>query len=74
LSDLRSVQTGYVAHPAPGPIGIRTLATGRKRSRHEADPRPQSSVEVSNGGLIFSIPFISSWHSAFPLTHKLHSG
>jgi hypothetical protein len=43
---------------------LRELSTGIKRPGHEADHSLAPTVEVKNGGVLPTLPHMSSWHSA----------
>jgi hypothetical protein len=64
------------SRPAPGSAQLiikrapRALSPEVKRPEVKADHSPQSSAEVKNGGVILSLPYISSWHSAYLIKHR----
>jgi hypothetical protein len=61
---LHSVQTdsGPTQLPIQWLAGV--LSVGVKLQEREADHSPPCSAEVKNGGVIFPLPHMSSWHSA----------
>jgi hypothetical protein len=67
FSPIKSIQTGYEAHPA-SVFGQyqRLFPSEVKRQGHEADHSPPSSAEIKNGAPVSSHPNMSSW--------RLHGG
>jgi hypothetical protein len=64
VSLVYNFQTTCGSHPASNTMVTGFVSPGVKRQRRVAHNSPPTSAEVKNGGVIFSLPYKSSWFSA----------